>query len=74
MARTRNRREQPVRDEHVKVGLVFCDLPALDTGIDLFARTHTDKFVSIQCKLYAEDHTIQKRDRAGSGILDSLRG
>ncbi len=37
-------------------------LPASDAGIDLVARTHTDELVAIQCKLYAEDHTLQKKD------------
>jgi len=34
-----------------------------DTGIDLVAKTRgTDEFHAIQCKLYGEDHTIQKSD------------
>lgn len=34
-----------------------------DTGIDLVAKTRgTEEFHAIQCKLYAEDHTIQKSD------------
>ena len=34
-----------------------------DTGIDLVARTRgTGEFHAIQCKFYAEDHTIQKSD------------
>ncbi|MBI9080417.1 MAG: DEAD/DEAH box helicase [Pseudodesulfovibrio sp.] len=34
-----------------------------DTGIDLVAKTRgTDEFHAIQCKLYAEDHTLQKSD------------
>ena len=34
-----------------------------DTGIDLVARTAgTGEFHAIQCKLYAEDYTLQKRD------------
>jgi predicted helicase len=37
-------------------------LPAQDTGIDLVARTRTDELVAIQCKLHAEDHTLQKKD------------
>ncbi|PKN23869.1 MAG: damage-inducible protein, partial [Deltaproteobacteria bacterium HGW-Deltaproteobacteria-22] len=37
-------------------------LPALDAGIDLVASTNTDELVAIQCKLYAEDHTLQKKD------------
>ena len=38
-------------------------LDKLDTGIDLVAQTHgTGKFHAIQCKLYAEDHTLQKKD------------
>jgi len=35
---------------------------ANDTGIDLVARTRTGEFHAVQCKLYAEDHTIQKKD------------
>lgn len=38
-------------------------LDARDTGIDLVARTQgTDEFHAIQCKHYAEDYRIQKRD------------
>ncbi len=38
-------------------------LDKLDTGIDLVAQTHgTGEFHAIQCKLYAEDHTLQKKD------------
>ncbi len=37
-------------------------LPAQDTGIDLVASTRTAELVAIQCKLYAEDHTLQKKD------------
>ena len=36
---------------------------AQDTGIDLVARTRdTNDYHAIQCKLYAEDHRVQKRD------------
>ena len=38
-------------------------LNAKDTGIDLVAKTQgTDEFHAIQCKFYAEDHRIQKKD------------
>jgi len=38
-------------------------LDARDTGIDLVAQTAgTDEFHAIQCKLYAEDHRLQKKD------------
>ncbi len=38
-------------------------LTKVDTGIDLVAKTRgTDEFHAIQCKLYGEDHTIQKSD------------
>jgi predicted helicase len=38
-------------------------LIAKDTGIDLVAKTQgTDEFHAIQCKFYAEDHRIQKKD------------
>ena len=38
-------------------------LDARDTGIDLVAQTAgTGEFHAIQCKLYAEDHRLQKRD------------
>ncbi|TCK05862.1 DEAD/DEAH box helicase [Marinobacterium mangrovicola] len=34
-----------------------------DTGIDLVARTQgTGEYHAIQCKLYAEDHRVQKKD------------
>lgn len=34
-----------------------------DTGIDLVAKTHgTEEFHAIQCKFYAEDYRIQKKD------------
>mgnify|MGYP000684017720 FL=1 len=34
-----------------------------DAGIDLVAKTAgTDEFHAIQCKLYAEDYKLQKRD------------
>ena len=37
-------------------------LDARDTGIDLVAQTAgTGEFHAIQCKLYAEDHRLQKR-------------
>jgi predicted helicase len=35
---------------------------AQDTGIDLVARTRTGELHAIQCKLYAEDYRLQKRD------------
>lgn len=38
-------------------------LDARDTGIDLVAQTAgTGEFHAIQCKLYAEDHRLQKKD------------
>ena len=38
-------------------------LDARDVGIDLVAKTHgTDEFHAIQCKLYAEDYKLQKKD------------
>lgn len=38
-------------------------IDARDTGIDLVARTQgTDEFHAIQCKLYAEDHVLAKKD------------
>ena len=38
-------------------------LDGRDTGIDLVAKTHgTEEYHAIQCKLYTEDHKIQKRD------------
>lgn len=38
-------------------------LDARDTGIDLVAKTNgTDEFHAIQCKFYAEDYRIQKKD------------
>ena len=38
-------------------------LTGKDTGIDLVAHTRgTDEFHAIQCKLYAAEHTIQKKD------------
>jgi len=38
-------------------------LDARDVGIDLVAKTHgTDEFHAIQCKLYAEDYRVQKKD------------
>lgn len=33
-----------------------------DTGIDLVAQTQTGEFHAIQCKLYAEDHKLQKSE------------
>ena len=33
-----------------------------DTGIDLVAKTFNNEYHAIQCKLYAEDHVIQKSD------------
>jgi len=33
-----------------------------DAGIDLVARTTTGEFHAVQCKLYAEDYTLQKGD------------
>ena len=39
------------------------NISAQDTGIDLVAKTRgTDEFHAIQCKFYAEDHRLQKRD------------
>ena len=35
---------------------------AQDAGIDLVARTHTGEWHAIQCKLYAADYTLQKKD------------
>ena len=38
-------------------------LDARDTGIDLVAKTNgTDEYHAIQCKFYAEDYRIQKKD------------
>jgi predicted helicase len=38
-------------------------LDARDTGIDLVAKTQgTDELHAIQCKLYAEDYRVQKKD------------
>ncbi|WP_448090713.1 DEAD/DEAH box helicase [Pseudomonas azerbaijanoccidentalis] len=38
-------------------------LDCRDTGIDLVARTQgTDEYHAIQCKLYAEDYRVQKKD------------
>ncbi len=38
-------------------------LDARDAGIDLVAKTHgTDEFHAIQCKLYADDYRLQKKD------------
>jgi len=38
-------------------------IDARDTGIDLVAKTHgTEEFHAIQCKLYAEDHVLSKKD------------
>lgn len=33
-----------------------------DTGIDLVAQAYTGEFHAIQCKLYAEDHRLQKSE------------
>ena len=33
-----------------------------DTGIDLVAKTFDGEYHAIQCKLYAEDYSIQKSD------------
>lgn len=39
------------------------NIDARDTGIDLVAKTHgTEEFHAIQCKLYAEDHVLAKKD------------
>ena len=39
------------------------DLSGKDTGIDLVARTQgTGEYHAIQCKLYAEDYRVQKKD------------
>lgn len=37
-------------------------LDGRDTGIDLVAQAHTGETHAIQCKLYAEDHRLQKSD------------
>lgn len=38
-------------------------IPKTDVGIDLVARdVETQEFCGIQCKFYAENHTIQKKD------------
>lgn len=38
-------------------------LDGRDTGIDLVAKTHgTSEYHAIQCKLYAEDYRVQKKD------------
>lgn len=39
------------------------DIPKNDIGIDLVARdAETQEFCGIQCKFYAADHTVQKKD------------
>lgn len=43
----------------------WADLQGLDkrdTGIDLVAKTGTGEFHAVQCKLYAEDHRLQKNE------------
>lgn len=62
------RNEATYRDLYDKVWM-FADwakeqgLDGHDTGIDLVARTQgTGEFHAIQCKLYAEDYRIQKKD------------
>ena len=37
-------------------------LDARDAGIDLVARTHLGDLHAIQCKFYAPNHVVQKRD------------
>ncbi|WML92518.1 type ISP restriction/modification enzyme (plasmid) [Thiothrix lacustris] len=62
------RNEASYRDLYSKVW-TYADwareqgLDARDTGIDLVAQTHgTNEFHAIQCKFYAPDYRIQKRD------------
>ncbi|WGK89266.1 DEAD/DEAH box helicase [Pseudomonas migulae] len=62
------RNEATYRDLYDKVWM-YSDwakeqgLDGRDTGIDLVARTQgTSEFHAIQCKLYAEDYRIQKKD------------
>ncbi|QTR51895.1 DEAD/DEAH box helicase [Thiothrix unzii] len=62
------RNEASYRDLYSKVW-TYADwareqgLDARDTGIDLVAQTHgTNEFHAIQCKFYAPDHRIQKKE------------
>ncbi|GLZ88726.1 DNA damage-inducible protein [Metapseudomonas resinovorans] len=62
------RNEATYRDLYDKVWM-YADwakeqgLDGRDTGIDLVARTQgTSEFHAIQCKLYAEDYRVQKKD------------
>ncbi len=62
------RNEATYRDLYEKVW-TYADwakergLSGKDTGIDLVARTQgTDEYHAIQCKLYAEDYKVQKKD------------
>lgn len=62
------RNEATYRDLYDKVWM-YADwakeegLDGRDTGIDLVARTQgTGEFHAIQCKLYAEDYRVQKKD------------
>lgn len=46
-----------------EIGSPEFDLSAKDTGIDLVVKTHgTDEYHAIQCKCYAEDYRVQKKD------------
>lgn len=38
------------------------EINAQDAGIDLVAKTHTGELHAVQCKLYAQDYTLQKSD------------
>lgn len=38
------------------------DLPGNDTGIDLVGLTYNNEIHAIQCKLYASEYTLQKKD------------
>ncbi|MCQ2053261.1 MAG: DEAD/DEAH box helicase family protein, partial [archaeon] len=38
------------------------ELGSVDTGIDLVAKTNSDEYWAIQCKCYAEDHYVSKKD------------
>jgi len=62
------RNEATYRDLYDKVWMYSAwakeqGLDGRDTGIDLVARTQgTSEFHAIQCKLYAEDYRVQKKD------------
>lgn len=46
-----------------EVGAAEFGFDAKDTGIDLVAQTRgTEEYHAIQCKCYAEDHRVQKKD------------